>query len=924
MSGWLSAQNVITVDAKLIDSSRTLEIQEKIIFTNTESRELISIYLNDWNNAFSSKSSALAKRFAEDYSRKFHYSKEEERGSTNIFSVKNSEGKALEWDRPGEVYDLVRVILDKPLQAGESIELNFKYDLIIPDDKFTRFGVDKEGNFKLKYWYLVPAPLDNGWQLYNHKDLDLQYVQPYDIEINLNIPTKYYATSALNLKSTITTSDSKKIRFSGVNRVDSELYLSQSYIFESLRIGNNNIITNLEDEGLDPDVKNVILNRSLTFLEDRLGTFPHKNFFISREDYLKNPVYGLNQLPDFIRPFPDGFQYDIKVFKTLSSNFLQNTILVNPNTEKWVIDAIMVSLMMDYVETYYPNMKLFGSLSNIVGLRWFHAADLEYNDQYEFLYMNMARRNMDQPLNTSQDSLVGFNRIIANSYKAGVGVKYLIDYLEDESVRESIKEFYTNYSLKKVSDNDFIRLLEKNADKDISWFFRDYIKTNKKIDFKIGKVQKFEDSLRVTVKNLRNNDMPVSLYGIKDKEIVYKTWVEQVKDTKTVSIPRMDIERLALNYEGTIPEFNKRNNYKRVTTLLNKPVQFRLFQDIEDPKYNQIFFMPQFDYNLYDGISIGPRLYNKTVLSKTFSFGISPKYAFNSKTLVGSAGFSNTHQFENKNLYAISYGIGGSRYSFGYDLFYEKYTPFLSFNFRNPYLRSNEGQRLTIRNVNVSRDQNPEATLLQPDYNVFNVNYRYSNPNFIKYFSGSVDYQLSDKFSKMSFSVEYRKLFKNNRQVNLRVFAGTFLYNDVQANNYFSFALDRPTDYLFDYNYYGRSQGSGLFSQQIIVAEGGFKSQLQPEFANQWITTINGSTSIWNWIYAYGDLGVVKNKHVNGKLLYDSGIRVSLVQDYFELFFPVYSNLGWEIAQPDYDQKIRFIVALDLNTIIKLFTRRWY
>jgi hypothetical protein len=45
--------------------------------------------------------------------------------------------------------------------------------------------------------------------------------------------------------------------------------------------------------------------------------------------------------------------------------------------------------------------------------------------------------------------------------------------------------------------------------------------------------------------------------------------------------------------------------------------------------------------------------------------------------------------------------------------------------------------------------------------------------------------------------------------------------------NYYSFALDRPTDYLFDYNYYGRSENTGFFcQQQLIIAEGGFKSKL--------------------------------------------------------------------------------------------------
>ena len=178
----------------------------------------------------------------------------------------------------------------------------------------------------------------------------------------------------------------------------------------------------------------------------------------------------------------------------------------------------------------------------------------------------------------------------------------------------------------------------------------------------------------------------------------------------------------------------------------------------------------------------------------------------------------------------------------------------------------------------------------------------------------------------MYYNLKILKLLKMIKIIKIyviNILTGLFLFNDSKSN-YFDFALDRPTDYLFDYNYYGRSETSGLFSQQYIQAEGGFKSKLQPAFANQFITTLNGSFTIWNWIHAYGDIGVLKNEGESASFLYDSGIRVNLVQDYFELFFPVYSKLGWEVAEDNYDQKIRFIVSLDINTLIKLFTRRWY
>ena len=113
-------------------------------------------------------------------------------------------------------------------------------------------------------------------------------------------------------------------------------------------------------------------------------------------------------------------------------------------------------------------------------------------------------------------------------------------------------------------------------------------------------------------------------------------------------------------------------------------------------------------------------------------------------------------------------------------------------------------------------------------------------------------------------------------------------------------------------------------SQQFIFAEGGFKSQLEPAFANQWMTTVNASTTIWNWIFAYGDAGLVQNKNESTKFLYDNGIRLNLVEEYFELFFPIYSSKGFELEQPNYEENIRFIVTLDTQTLLGLFKRKWY
>lgn len=87
---------------------------------------------------------------------------------------------------------------------------------------------------------------------------------------------------------------------------------------------------------------------------------------------------------------------------------------------------------------------------------------------------------------------------------------------------------------------------------------------------------------------------------------------------------------------------------------------------------------------------------------------------------------------------------------------------------------------------------------------------------------------------------------------------------------------------------------------------------------------INTSVNLWRWIEVYGDLGYVKNKGVPGKFVYDSGVRLNLLTDYFELYFPLYSNNGWEIAQPNYGERIRFIITVSPKTLTGLFTRKWF
>ncbi len=920
----LSAQHDIIIDATLQTDTKSLVIEQRVTFVNTSNDVLNEIYFNDWAHSFSSKTTALGTRFSENYEAGFHFEKERNRGKTDILSLTSVLSTPLKWTRT-EAIDVLKVALETPLSPGERFTFVFKYIVKLPNDKFTRYGVSKDDNYRLRYWYVSPAVYDGEWHYYSNKNLDDLYTLPSNFKISIRTPESYHLTSELNTVFEGNYEGVKTTILEGKNRTSADLYLERFNSFQTIETDKVNIVTNIADSQVSGTIQALIIDRITHFLDANLGAYPFNKLVISEADYRSNPVYGLNQLPNFISPFPDGFEYDMEEFKTIARNYIQNTLQLDPRKDYWLAQALQIYLLIDYVNSFYPNMKMIGSLSNFWVIQWAHMADMEFNDQYSMLYLNMARNNINQKLTTPKDSLIIFNNNIANPYYGGQGLTFLSEYIGKEVLSTSIRQFYSQNLMKPVHSNDFEKTLEEYTSLPIHWFFKDYSDSGTPIDFKIKKVKKRGDSLEVQIKNLRNNKVPVSLYGLNKKDVVFKKWVLPISDTATVMVSSANISSLALNYNGEIPEYNRRNNYKSLTHILNKPIQLRLFQDIEDPKYNQVFFMPVFQYNLYDGISVGMNLYNKTALPKGLDYSLAPQIGLRSKNIVGSGSIKYTQNIRSSNLYAIRYGFSGKYFSYDKDLFYRRFTPYMSLNFRNPDLRKNAKQYINIRNVNVQKDNDPNDSNQEPDYSVFNIQYVYSNPNLINYFRGTVDYQISSKFSKIFANVEYRKLFNNNQQLNLRLFAGAFIYNDSRANdNFFSFALDRPTDYLFDYGYYGRSEEQGLFSQQYIVAEGGFKSKLEPAFSNTWMTTLNASTNIWRWIQVYGDFGLVNNKNIGTKAVFDSGIRLNLVADYFELYFPIYSSLGFEPNLPNYDEKIRFIVTLSPNTLLRLFTRKWY
>ena len=914
-----SQENAINIKAVLDAEKDVLKIQQEIVFHNTSDSILTNIYLHNWANSYRDRKTPLSKRFIEDFKKDLYFAKEKDLGSTTIKSL-SVDFENVNFKEVKNQADIIEILLDKPLFPNTKIKISITYLIKIPSARFTKYGKTKMG-YHLRNWYLTPAVYDKGWKLMSNLNMDDLYEKGTDFKIEIDIPKEFVVESNLYQYETLK-EDKNSYYLIGKNKTDIILGINKSKQLKTFKTKSITIYTDIFSEELNPKVTTTILNRELLFIKKYLGKYPHLEIYIDKATQRKNPIYGLNQLPSFLRPFSDAFKWDIAMFKALTKRYIENTLLLNKRTDYWLIDGIQNYLMIEYIEAFYPEIKLLGTVSNYWFIRTFNLSKLKFNDKYPFIYQFSARKFLDQSLNTSADSLSNFNRKIVSKYKAGLGFRYLKGYLGDTILNSSFKEFYQKNQLKIISSEKFKEIITAKTTKDLDWFFNDFLNTNKKIDHTIDAITPEKDSLKVVLRNKRNSTTPVALYALKDGEVKLKKWVEKVDSIKTVKIINDDFDKLVLNYENLYPEYNTLDNWKNVKKkLFNKPIKFTFYSDIEAPDFNQLFYEPNVDYNFYDGLILGAKLNNKPILKRNLEFNIAPAYALKSNSINGNFSIKYNQFFEKTKIYKITYGVSGNSLHYAPELSYKSLIPYVAINFKRKSLRETSSRSLSAKIVHINKEVAPQTQKTDQDnYSVFSVSYDYRKPDIIKEVRYRFNTEFAKDFSKVSLDLRYRALSSSDTQLDFRFFAGAFLNNKTKSD-YFSFGLDRTNDYLFQLNYFGRSEESGIFSQQYIITEGGFKSVLPTRFANQFMSSFNSSIGLWRWVELYNDVAFLKNRNQPVYFAYENGVRFNFVHEIFEIYFPLYSNNGWEVQQNAYPEKIRFTFSASLGSIYNFFRR---
>ena len=901
--------NLYNINANLNSESKTLEINQIMKFKNTSDISLKEIILEDWSNSYVDNRTNLAKRISDEYSRSFSFAKKKQRGSTKIKTINSVYIDS--WRRSSNTSDIIEVHLNKSLKPGESIELEINYTVKLPDSKFTGYGFDND-NFYLKNWLIVFSNISNSnWYSQSNLNLDDQSLKKSGYKLKISFDKDYYLFSNLIKNNTEVINNLKSVSLSGSGIKDVRINLLIEENYKKFQNNKNEIETDIFKTSSLEEAE-IKVDRVNNFLKDYFNDNSNIKLLVPKIDYDSNPFYGLNQLPSFISPFSDEFLEEIIFLKSFVINYLNYKINLNKRESHWIYKGLEIFIINKYINDFYPNVKFLGRLSGISFLENYEVSKIDFNDLFLNYSEYVQRLNLHQTDDQSSEYLTRINQEIASPYHSGVGLIYVENLIGEKDFRNLIEKI-NNINTRKELNSLFLNYNKA----DLSWFIDDYIGKRQSLDLKFKRFNKNE--LQVEEKN--NISIPYSIGFLKNDSIIQKNDFE---DYNKIEVPNIDFDYIVINPIVSLPESNKSNNWVYNKSKSNlKPLRIKLIGDLENPKYKALYLRPEVTYNLYDGISPGFNILNKGLKNKPFSYEVFTQYASKEETLVGSLNFKYQINNEVKNNYSTVFNLFYTTNHFDENLRYQVFSPSIRVNFRdNKNLRSKIKKSFTLSLFNVNKDTYVQSNNSLDNYSIYNLGYYYSDIGIIRYLKSSINTEFSDNFGKINLVFDYRKLLKSNRQFQARVYLGKFFWNNNQFDN-FNYNLGRSSGYLFSQNYLGRSERTGLLSQQFIMAGGGFKSFFNDPTTNNFILTSNLNVGIWKWIEGYLDIGILKDSGEDSRYYYGTGLRLNLLPDFFELYFPISSSNGFELNDFRYNNKIRFIVSYNLESLSRLFSRRW-
>jgi Peptidase family M1 domain len=915
-----------TIDVSLNSAEHTLDGFARIQYINRSPDTLSFIWFHLWPDAYKNDQTAFSEQLLGNGRMDFYFSELNKRGYINRLEFRADGIITATEDHP-EYIDIIKIILPRPLPPGGQTEISTPFHEQLPVD-FSRSGYSG-GAFRVTEWYPQPAVYDRyGWHPLPYLDQGGSYGEYGNFDVRITVPANYTvdATGVL----------------SGIDSSVSTLPSLQSHTDHASHTNHPaHAVHAAHTANASLSVRSSRAKHILPPIPDSRNTLTLRYRLDNVNDFAWFAAKGLTVAHDTVA-LPSGRVIDVyayyrpistKVWKP-AIKFLKDAILFRSRLIGEYPYAVASAYETDTASTEaleYPTIVLVPSqgqnqsinsdesISRIIGhgmgYTWFHSAlgsnarsyawmnegfstffDLKYSPEHEYYgdygpgklpvdrprwHLDIAAaEKKDQPLSTPSEDFTVNNYTLIGHYKANLWLRQMERTLGSELFDSCMRQYFRVWHFRHPYPADFRAVFESASHRSLD-----------------------------------------SIFGLLDKT-------------------------------GPITPFPTHRTVRATFGYSHERTE----------KYNYINFLPAMGYNNYDQFMIGAAIHNLDRPPNRFQFLAVPLYATNSKKLNAIGGLSYS-SYPDGDFRRMLVAVTGSRFSTisgvdsnGKKVFggFYKIVPTARLTFRKPSARSTLERWIEWKTYLIGESgfnnyvtKSTDSTIFYPVIGKYDFRYLdqlslYLEDQRVLYpYNVLLQFQQASAWYRINFTGNYFFNYERGGGISVRLFAAKFGYIGTRDPSV-DFSTYQPKltgltggeDYTYSNYFLGRSEFTGLASQQIMVRDGGLKirtdlfQDLQGRSEN-WVAALNFNSSLppgllppWLPLKVFLDIGTYAeawhNNPPTSRFLYVAGLQLTPFK-YFNIYAPLLysSDFGDQLKtvpdQNSFFKKISF--SIDFQTL---------
>ncbi|MFN8243900.1 MAG: M1 family metallopeptidase [Ferruginibacter sp.] len=873
------------IDVTFKESDYSLDGFIRMDYHNNSPDTLRFIWIHCWPNAYKNDRTAYTDQSLENGSTKFYFSNADKKGYINRLDFRVN-GTVAQTDDHPQHQDIIKLLLPAPLLPGKSATIETPFHVKLPY-AFSRGGHIGQ-TLQVTQWYPVPAVYDRkGWHPMPYLDQGEFYAEFGSYDVQITLPADY------------------KVAATGILREENE---KQWLLSAPVNKDGNTGGKKNRNKNKAATPAPAAGSKTLHYHQDRVhdfAWFADKNFMV-KKDTLRLPSGRVIDVYAFYYPQNAGLWKN-------STALTKRAVL---NKSAWLgeypYDIVTVVDGGNGGGMEYPTITLLDGgddeksldfvINHEVGHNWFQGILGTNERQHPWMDEGMNtfydNRYARRQYGTTGISLIGnapgFLKKRLPENDEHMLLQTLIQSRKDQPIETVSEKFnFLNYNVVAYTKTgEWMELLEQKLGTPL--FDRCMQEYYKRWQFK----HPYPEDFRKTFEELSGQELG-AVFSLLDKK-------------------------------GNLEPSSRK-----------KDIRFSfLFNNRETDKHNYISFSPAVGFNFYDRLMLGGILHNYSLPLPKLRFVVAPLYGMKSRQFNGLGRISYTLPVGNNGANAeISFAgssFTGDTYKDSNNtvhyLRFAKMVPSLRYTFANKNPRSTFTRFIQWKTFYFREQglQFTRDTSLQIDIITYPTSTRYlnqlqfvlENNRKLYPYAAILQAEQGDGFLRFNFTGNYYFNYPRGGGMNLRLFAGKFVYLGDQTllkkfnTDPYHLNMTGPKgyeDYTYSNYFVGRNEFERFSSQQIMIRDGGFKvgtDLLSNKVGktDNWLAAANFTTDIPKEINplsifpfripikAFVDVGTFaeawKKNAETARFVYDAGLQLSLFADVVNIYVPlVYSNV---------------------------------